>query len=89
MNEYVKENNIYLNWTISACFNSLPLIRTRQSVLASTRFKEFPLGPRRRPTKLYCYNKKIWSYMFRPNSMYLYINACSYIWIVVDWNIDS
>lgn len=31
-----------------------PLIKTRQSVLASTRFREFPLGPRRRPTKLNC-----------------------------------
>lgn len=29
-----------------------PLIRTRHSVLASTRLREFPLGPRRRPTKL-------------------------------------
>jgi len=37
----------------------LPLIRTRQSVLASTRLREFPLGPKRRPTKLYC---KLWNY---------------------------
>lgn len=35
-----------------------PLIRIRQSVLASTRLREFPLGPRSRPTKLYCINRK-------------------------------
>lgn len=34
-----------------------PLIRTRHSVLASTLLREFPLGPRRRPTKLYCKKK--------------------------------
>lgn len=36
-----------------------PLIKTRHSVVASTRLREFPLGPRRRPTKLYCKNKNI------------------------------
>lgn len=30
----------------------LPLISIRQSVFASTRFREFPRGPRSRPTKL-------------------------------------
>lgn len=34
-----------------------PLIRTRHSVVASTRLREFPLGPSNRPTKLYCNNK--------------------------------
>ena len=34
-----------------------PRMRTRQSVLASTLLREFPLGPRRRPTKLNCKSK--------------------------------
>jgi hypothetical protein len=31
-----------------------PLMKTRQPVDASTRFRELPLGPRMRPTKLNC-----------------------------------
>lgn len=47
-------------FTLSGSFiEPFPLIYTRQPVEASTRFNEFPLGPRSRPTKL---NYKFWSF---------------------------
>jgi hypothetical protein len=36
-----------------------PLMKTRQPVEASILFKEFPLGPRRRPIKLNCKKQQV------------------------------
>lgn len=40
-----------------------PLMKTRQPVDASTRFRELPLGPRIRPTKLNCCESKYYYYI--------------------------
>ena len=44
-----------------------PLMYTRQPVQASTRFREFPLGPKSRPTKLN------WININKKDSLYLVI----------------
>jgi hypothetical protein len=47
----IKQNNILVTFSVSL-MEPFPLIKTRQPVDASTRFRELPLGPRMRPTKL-------------------------------------
>lgn len=50
-----KQHNITnkIKLTLSGSFiDPFPLMYTRQPVEASTRFKELPLGPKSRPTKL-------------------------------------
>ena len=46
-------NYMWVFITLSGSFiDPFPLIYTRQPVVASTRFRELPLGPSSRPTKL-------------------------------------
>ncbi|RDY13510.1 hypothetical protein CR513_01551, partial [Mucuna pruriens] len=56
-NDHVRlatNNEMFILTLVGSLMLPRPLIKTRHSVVASTRFREFPLGPRRRPTKLNC-----------------------------------
>jgi hypothetical protein len=54
----ITKYNILVTFSVSF-MEPFPLIKTRQPVDASTRFRELPLGPRMRPTKLNWRNFKV------------------------------
>jgi hypothetical protein len=70
-----------------------PLMKTRQPVDASTCFRELPLGPKTRPTKLNWdrreYNKKIAQALFGVNQENLHKLEEAYIWIGVNWDFQT